>query len=803
MSGFDKVIPSVIAEYEIYNAHSQDELAKTASEHIDLPDDFIFDPDCLYLWIRIVSAGEFYGPNKNGDYFPELELLEYYDTFGTAHVFKNHENKKVENAIGEIITVRWNPIMKGVEIFKSIDRKIAPEIARGFSKGYLTDVSMGCRVPYTTCSICGNKARKKAEFCVHVNKYRMQYLGNGERVFEINHKPNFHDSSAVLTGAERVAKAMLIIDSPPQGAKVSFQKVASGKSGVTRFVRLAGQEIDKVAAFQDQLHPLLRSAVLSKAASSDLLNKLADIEKDVTGKLLDVVTTPDSTKEASAARMISLIKFLTDRRFDSDAISAIGQTLSNLAQSEKISPQRVFTVFLGIAELLGIELYPSELHGILGELTDAGLNPQLQISEGSGADLYPTELADGAKKTLEATEQLPISNDPANLVDLYQESAHQTDGLRNDPMGFMRSMFLADGEPEEHPPVRVIKIIHHTLSPFMPMRSTLPDHFLPRLAAALSGFHPAIGHADARRDFDILANPQNLGDMLATFAYRNYQDMRPDMVRTKFIRLAMHADPQLEKVAGLIERVSHSIPEGIKRGKLLMYGVPAIYATSAFQRSRRKHDRNLSDAENFVADRPGFISAGLVVGGPRATKHIAQGAVLAAKGLVKAKHLASSLLKRSDTAEDYFSFVKTAESLSSGQYTAFGEDTLIKFAAESGLSGEEVSALKMATLFSMGDMEKEAQDILDFYTLPHHAMGMFLKTATGMVVEEFEKAAHDFLNNLLIDGLIAPHAIANTIPGRVADAFLISKLQKKNVGNTTPGAQAPSMSEPVPGGDKA
>src|SRR5690606_11824218 len=106
---------------------------------------------------------------------------------------------------GKIFSVRWNPIMKCVELFKGIDRKIAPEIVRGFEKGFLTDVSMGCRVPYTVCSVCGNKARRQSEFCHHVKQHRMQYLGNGERVFEINHKPKFHDSSVVLNGAERVA----------------------------------------------------------------------------------------------------------------------------------------------------------------------------------------------------------------------------------------------------------------------------------------------------------------------------------------------------------------------------------------------------------------------------------------------------------------------------------------------------------------------------------------------------------------------------------------------------------------------
>jgi hypothetical protein len=782
MSGFDKLIPSEIREYEIYNVHSQNELVKVASGHTDLPDGFTFDQDCLYLWIRIVSAGEAYGPNKNGDYFPELELLKYYDTFKNAHTFKNHENKKVENAIGKIISVRWDPIMKCVEIFKSIDKKIAPEIARGYLKGYLTDVSMGCRVPYTICSVCGNKARKKSEFCEHVNLYRMQYLVNGERVFELNYEPNFHDSSTVLTGAERVAKAMMIIEAPPEGVQPAFQKAASSRSGVTRYVRLYKEESEKVASYQEHIHPLLLSADIQKTAAAGFINKLAEIEKEITGKLLNIVSVPDANKEASAAKMIALIKFLTDRRFDKDTVSSLGQTLVALAKSEKISQQRVFTIFLGIAELLGIELYPSELHGILSELTDAGLNKNLNISESNGEDLYPVELDEGAKQTMEATEQLPAFESPGSLVDLYQEGAHQEGMLRSNPFEFMKAMMGQAESMDDHPPVHVVKIIRQTLSPFMPIRSALPDHALPRLAAILSGFNPTIGGVEARRDFDILANPQSLGDMLATFAYRNYQDMRPNMLRTKFIRLAMQNDHQLEKIAGVVDRIktiSEAHPGGIGRGKLLLLGGGAIYGASAFQKSRRKHDQNLSDAENFLADRPGLITAGVVAGGKPLSKMIGQGGVLAAKGVLKSKEAIADLIKHTSDAHEFYNLVKIADSFSPGRYTAFGEDTLVKFASETGLSGEKTSALKMATLLSLADMEKEANEILAFYDLPDHAMGMFLKTATSTLGTEFEKAANDFMNNLMIDGLISPHAMAGTLPGRVIDSLLVSKLTKK------------------------
>ncbi|MGL6064442.1 MAG: hypothetical protein ACRC0S_05110, partial [Fusobacteriaceae bacterium] len=72
------------------------DLIKTAS--VKLPDGIDYDPDYLYMRVKAVSAGEFWGSNKNNDFFPEAQLIKNYKTFLAAHVFKNHENKKIEGA---------------------------------------------------------------------------------------------------------------------------------------------------------------------------------------------------------------------------------------------------------------------------------------------------------------------------------------------------------------------------------------------------------------------------------------------------------------------------------------------------------------------------------------------------------------------------------------------------------------------------------------------------------------------------------------------------------------------------------
>ncbi len=73
----------------------------------------------------------------------------------------------------------------------------------------MTDVSMGCRIDYSVCSICGNKAKTAAQYCAHINHQRGKVFDDGKKVYEINIGPKFHDISAVLNGADKVAKAYI------------------------------------------------------------------------------------------------------------------------------------------------------------------------------------------------------------------------------------------------------------------------------------------------------------------------------------------------------------------------------------------------------------------------------------------------------------------------------------------------------------------------------------------------------------------------------------------------------------------
>ena len=795
--GFDKTIPSEISEYEIYDVNGRDDLEKVASIDNDMiPEGFEFDPDYLYLWVRIISAGEYYGANVNADYFPEEELLNYYETFNTANVFKNHENKKVENAIGQILSVRWNPVMKCVEILKAIDRKQAPEIARGFEKGYLTDVSMGCKVPYTVCSVCGNKARRAREFCEHVKKYRNQYLDTGERVFEINYEPKFHDSSAVLTGAERVAKAIFIIDAPPENASISFRKVAS-QNGKTRFIRLTDKEMEKVASSDTTVHPLLRKPSMDKVAGDDpVFSKIAELEKEITGKLLNVATSVSEDEEDTGEKVLSIVKFLTEKRFDETALDSITTTLKELADSERVPVHQVFSTFMGIAELMGIELFPNELHHILSGITDAGFDDELRTTEDHDGEVFPSDYVEGMNRSLAATEQLPEFPDPSALFEMYNEGAYRKEELGSNPLNFLQSIRHTsdlDGEPS----TKVVRVLRSSLEPFMSARSQHAKHLLPRLSVVLGGHRPLIGDEGAKKDLDILSEPNSLGDLLAAIGYRNYQRIRPGIKVTRLVKLAQYFDDELEKTAALRDWAGEVPPKkpGVGYGKMALMTIPAAYGASAFQKNRRDHDRYLSDAENFIADKPGIISAGAILAGVPLSRKIGRGLQKAKAAPGKfadsiAKDVEDTFNKRSEPAI-LNEMVKLADTMDHGEFNAFDSDMMESFMKLSGLNNEETAALKVATLYRSGGMEKEANEIMGYYDIPSHAPELFMKHACDYTEGEIEKAAEDFTNSMIIDSIIDQRSLGTSLPGRAVDAFIFKQLANKGKKGKGPDFEEP------------
>jgi len=212
--------------------------------------------------------------NNNGDLFewgskedrdsPELlrfdpKLGKYvYQTFIGKGFYKDHKNDSVTYSKGILLDSVANHARKGIEVLFAVDKKKDEDLARGIEQGYITDVSMGCRVGFSICSICGNQATNEEQYCTHVKLHKAGLFSGKETgwvskpVYEINRNVEFIELSAVTTGADSRAK---IIE------KVARQ-LADGQDLIS-----IGREL--IALGED--------LKLSKARVSELLKKAAEL----------------------------------------------------------------------------------------------------------------------------------------------------------------------------------------------------------------------------------------------------------------------------------------------------------------------------------------------------------------------------------------------------------------------------------------------------------------------------------------------------------------------------------------------
>ena len=169
-------------------------------------------PTALFFRAKAIKANE---ANSNGDYFSVEELLRSYKSFEGVPFFTNHDNQNIENARGKIIYAEWMPAEKAVYTIGFVDREAFPHICRSIEEEYVTGVSMGCSVEYSTCSICGNRAEKTEDYCNHIkNRKGRKFSGRAKNVltgevkdfqnapvFEYNYGIKFIELSAVVDPA--------------------------------------------------------------------------------------------------------------------------------------------------------------------------------------------------------------------------------------------------------------------------------------------------------------------------------------------------------------------------------------------------------------------------------------------------------------------------------------------------------------------------------------------------------------------------------------------------------------------------
>jgi hypothetical protein len=586
------------------------ELIKTAA--FKLPDNVLYDPDFLYMWLKAVSAGESWGCNKNSDWFPRRELEGSYQTFLTAHMFKNHENKDIKNAIGDVLDTKWDSFMDCVKLLVRVDNKIAPSIVRGFQKGYMTDVSMGCRVEYSICSICGNKAKTPKEYCEHVRFERGKIYEDGRKVYEINIGPKFHDISAVLNGAEKTAKVtgIYIPEGKVAGMNNQGMQKAAGvsgdASGMMKVASFQPRMVDgKLASIDLCIEPektagidligneLFLDKFMSKKAYSQ---KIAELKKEIDAKIesiSDKEVTDNLVEKGDSAR--NLLRMVSENYWDDEKCSEIADILKTMAEEKNISKQEVFCQFLNVVSFTGCELAPKEFHAISDQLFD--------LSPDKNTEDYTDEKEEDFERAMETPSLKP------HTIETLISSAIKA--IQADIPGQ-----LGSGHPELPSHVRGITIMAVMPNKRHAFGSDLGRELLQKFSSEIIGrsvYSPVLlKKASQKHDnTEFWKMPDNIVKQAMYMLYQ--RDRTSRFGSAAYIKRAfdfMSEYIPMEKMAS-----GYTIP------KALTIGLPVTFGYSAYQRARIKNGENISSLNRYVADNPASAYLIQAMFGPFAFKH--------------------------------------------------------------------------------------------------------------------------------------------------------------------------------------
>jgi hypothetical protein len=241
--------------------------------------------------------------NRNGDAFTKAACEKYHHTFVKhGHVFRNHDNKDPNNAIGKIAASTYNEPMGRIELVIWADeKKAAPELHKLAMDG-TASFSMACKVPNDRCTVCG-AIRKNAmdpNMCEHVRDDLGKIASDGTAIGTFNDKPTWFDESFVNRPADRIAWDLGKVASVGCGGEpssIEYAKMAhihvpesvyaDDVPGYERKSRL----FKKLAAFERAYFECTSKGIktasdmsfmcLSKAAATDIPDQFLDVMRSL------------------------------------------------------------------------------------------------------------------------------------------------------------------------------------------------------------------------------------------------------------------------------------------------------------------------------------------------------------------------------------------------------------------------------------------------------------------------------------------------------------------------------------------
>ncbi|OQA84966.1 MAG: Modification methylase FokI [bacterium ADurb.Bin236] len=159
------------------------------------------------------------GPNKNGDFFTVEELSTRHQTAINKKIDLKH-SQDFTDIVGGIIASdfvqeenkSWVECVGELYVNDNINSRLAYKLIK---KGIIAQVSMECDYEEGECSICGKRVRSKADYCLHLKKFKGGEF-KGQPVNEILHGITFTGLGLLdRKGADENAKIKQIAEKQP------------------------------------------------------------------------------------------------------------------------------------------------------------------------------------------------------------------------------------------------------------------------------------------------------------------------------------------------------------------------------------------------------------------------------------------------------------------------------------------------------------------------------------------------------------------------------------------------------------
>jgi hypothetical protein len=380
---------------------------KMASSDMVMNIDVTPEPGHSFVHLITMGAGEYYGANNNADWFNEKRasfevpehqsngcpreiqlkggLEEFHKTFMKyGAVYREHNNsKKGAKPLGSIHSEWYNPAMhRGELVVKLANDSWGPELTK-LANGEPVYWSMGCGVPYDICSICGNEAATKKEYCNDLKYRKMSLSKEGHQAFAINDQAHLHDISKVRVPAYRAAFAL---------AKVASDGSLPDEADPDG-LWLPLSMIGKIGTDLEQKY-------------AEAFRKAAEIEKKILAKGL-------SSEESDLSQAFQ------DNGIDERTIKELqqyplGDVLAALNKRGILIPPEAFAQIVlkkKPEEISGIKGLPCGVKRVFSELADSGDNEV--FSDSSYTPLSPRHWT-GLEETADSmVDNLSVADGPA------------------------------------------------------------------------------------------------------------------------------------------------------------------------------------------------------------------------------------------------------------------------------------------------------------------------------------------------------------------------------------------------------